>query len=33
MNIARISPIKDSIKGKLKQAVWSDDVREQLIFG
>lgn len=33
MNLARLSPIKDSMKGKLKQAAWSDDVREQLIFG
>ena len=33
MNLARLSAIKDSIKGKLKQAAWSDDVREKLIFG
>jgi len=33
MNLARLSPIKDSIKGKLKQAAWSDEVREILIFG
>ncbi|RHW75308.1 ISAs1 family transposase [Colwellia sp. RSH04] len=28
MNLARLSSIKDSIKGKLKRAAWSDDVRE-----
>jgi len=33
ISIARINPIKDSMKGKLKQAAWSDDVREKLIFG
>ncbi len=33
MNLARLSPIKDSIKGKLKQAAWSDDAREKIIFG
>jgi predicted transposase YbfD/YdcC len=33
MNLARLSPIKDSIKGKLKQAAWSDDIREKLVFG
>ena len=33
MNLARLSPIKDSMKGKLKQAAWSDEVRESLIFG
>lgn len=33
MNLARLSPIKDSIKGKLKQAAWCDDVREKLVFG
>lgn len=33
MNLARLSPIKDSMKGKLKQAAWADDVIEQLVFG
>lgn len=33
MNLARLSPIKDSIKGKLKQAAWSDDAREKILFG
>ena len=32
MNLARLSPIKDSMKGKLKQAAWSDEVREKLLF-
>jgi len=32
MNLARMSPIKDSIKGKLKQSAWSDEVREKLFF-
>jgi predicted transposase YbfD/YdcC len=33
MNLAKLSAIKDSMKGKLKQAAWSDEVREQLILG
>ena len=33
MNLVRLNPIKDSMKGKLKQAAWSDDIRKQLIFG
>ena len=32
MNLARLNPIKDSMKGKLKQAAWSDEVREKLLF-
>lgn len=32
MNLARLSRIKDSMKGKLKQAAWSDEVREKLLF-
>ncbi|MDP8042402.1 ISAs1 family transposase [Pasteurella atlantica] len=33
MNLARLSPIKDSMKSKLQRAGWSDKIREQLIFG
>ncbi|MDP8170242.1 ISAs1 family transposase, partial [Pasteurella skyensis] len=33
MNLARLSPIKDSMKSKLQRAGWSDRIREQLIFG
>lgn len=33
MNMARLSPVKDSMRGKLKQAAWSDDFRETLLFG
>lgn len=33
MNIAKLSPIKDSVKGKLKSAAWNDDIRTRLIFG
>lgn len=33
LNIARGSSIKDSIKGKLKQASWNDEVRAKLLFG
>ena len=33
MNLARLSPVKDSMRGKLKQVAWSDDFREKLLFG
>lgn len=33
MNLARLSPVKDSMRGKLKQAGWCDEFRSQLIFG
>ena len=33
MNMAKLSPIKDSVKGKLKSAAWNDDVRAKLVFG
>jgi hypothetical protein len=33
LNLARLHPKKDSMRGKLKQAMWSDDFRHQLIFG
>ncbi len=33
MNLAKLSSIKYSVKGKLKQIAWSDKIREQLIFG
>lgn len=33
LNLARSSSIRDSIKGKLKQASWNDQVRAQLLFG
>lgn len=33
MNLARLHPAKDSMRGKLKAAGWDDDFREELIFG
>jgi predicted transposase YbfD/YdcC len=33
LNLARLHPKKDSMRGKLKQAMWSDDFRHQLVFG
>ena len=33
LNVAKASSIKDSIKGKLKQASWNDEVRAKLLFG
>ena len=33
MNMAKLSPIKDSVKGKLKSAAWNDSIRAKLIFG
>lgn len=33
MNMAKLSPIKDSVKGKLKSAAWNDNIRTELIFG
>ena len=33
LNLARLHPKKDSMRGKLKQAMWSDDFRHQIIFG
>lgn len=33
MNMAKLSPIKDIVKGKLKSAAWNDKTREKLIFG
>jgi predicted transposase YbfD/YdcC len=33
MNMARLSPVKVSMRGKLKHSAWSDDFREKLLFG
>jgi len=33
MNLARLHPKKDSMRGKLKSAGWNDDFREELLFG
>lgn len=33
LNLARLHPKKDSMRGKLKQAMWSDDFRHQIILG
>lgn len=33
LNLARLHPKKDSMRGKLKQAMWSDEFRHQIIFG
>jgi len=32
-NLATLSPLKDSMKGKLKRAAWDDAYRTTLIFG
>lgn len=33
LNLARLHPKKDSMKGKLKHAMWSDGFRDQIILG
>jgi predicted transposase YbfD/YdcC len=33
MNLARLHPAKDSMRGKLKTAGWDDDFRAELLFG
>ncbi len=33
LNLARLHPRKNSMKGKLKQAMWSDDFRSELLLG
>lgn len=33
LNLARLHPKKDSMRGKLKHAMWCDDFREQIILG
>lgn len=33
LNLARLHPKKDSMKGKLKHAMWSDEFRDQIIVG
>ncbi|EDM3692492.1 hypothetical protein CSM81_23575 [Salmonella enterica subsp. enterica serovar Infantis] len=33
MNLARLHPLKDSMRSKLKQAGWSDKFRSEIIFG
>lgn len=33
MNLARLHPAKDSMRGKLKAAGWDDDFRAALVFG
>lgn len=33
LNISRMSPLKESIKGKLKRAAWDDSFRSRLLFG
>lgn len=33
LNLARLHPKKDSMRGKLKQAMWSDEFRHQIVFG
>ena len=33
LNLARLHPKKDSMRAKLKQTMWSDEFRHQLIFG
>ena len=33
MNLARLHPATDSVRGKLKDAAWDDDFREQSLSG
>ena len=33
LNLAKCSPSKDSMKGKLKRAAWDDEFRSKLLFG
>ncbi len=33
LNIAKLSPVKDSMKGKLKRVAWDDNMRAKLLFG
>jgi len=33
LNLARLHPKKGSMRGKLKQAGWSDSIRKEIIFG
>lgn len=33
LNLARLHPQKNSMRGKLKQAMWSDQFRHEIIFG
>jgi predicted transposase YbfD/YdcC len=33
MNLARLHPKKESLRGKLKEAAWDDDFREELLLG
>lgn len=33
LNLARLHPLKDSMRSKLKQAGWSDKFRSEIIFG
>lgn len=33
LNLARLHPKMDSMKGKLNHAMWSDDFRDQIILG
>lgn len=33
LNLARLHPEKNSMKGKLKKAMWSDNFRDQIILG
>jgi predicted transposase YbfD/YdcC len=33
LNLARLHPLKNSMRGKLKQAGWSDKMRSEILFG
>ena len=33
LNLARLHPRKNSMRGKLKQAGWSDNIRSEILFG
>lgn len=33
LNLARLNPIKNSMRGKLRMAMWSDEIRHEIVFG
>ena len=33
LNLARLNPMKNSMRGKLSMAMWSDEIRHEIVFG
>ncbi len=33
LNLARLNPMKNSMRGKLRMAMWSDEIRHEIVFG